>query len=61
MDIQKLDLVQLKALVYDEMVKQQLISQNMQVINAEIAKRNQTLPEERTSETLGKNKAEEVD
>lgn len=40
MDITALSLTELKAMVYDEMAKVELSQRNMQILNAEIAKRN---------------------
>jgi len=43
-DITKMTVIELKALAYDELAKQQVCQQNLQIINQEIVKRQSIEP-----------------
>jgi len=42
MDITKISVAELKALAYDSLVQLDAIQKNLQIINAELAKRNES-------------------
>lgn len=44
MDITKLSVVELKAMVYDEMFKTEMARKNIELLNMEITKRGEALP-----------------
>ena len=48
MDVKKLSNEQLKALAYDELRKQQMASQNIQILEAELERREKGKPKSRT-------------
>jgi hypothetical protein len=55
MDISKLSVEALKAMAYDEFVRVQVSQKNLEIINAEISKRQSEVPET-TPETVKKDK-----
>jgi hypothetical protein len=56
MDITKMSDTELKALAYDQMAQIQLSQGNLQVINTELAKRNQPAEEAKPTEESTKKK-----
>lgn len=49
MDITKSTVVELKALAFDELTKMEACQRNLNIINAELVKRNQPTSEETTA------------